>query len=53
MTIQEYKEEILNTITQMEKEHHIIVERIEIDTKVEDLGYGCYNTNRNFKMVVK
>ena len=22
-------------------------------TKVEDLGYGCYNTNRNFKMVVK
>lgn len=53
MTIQEYKEKIIHTIEQMEMEHHMKVERIEIDTEVADLGYGNYSTTRNFKMVVK
>ena len=53
MTIQEYKEKIIHTIEQMEMEHHIKVERIEIDTDVEDFGYGCYSISRNFKMLVK
>ena len=53
MTIQEYKEKILNTIEQMEMEHKISVERIEIDTEVADLGYGNYSTKRNFKMLVR
>ena len=53
MTIQEYKEKILNTIEQMEMEHKMIVERIEIDTEVEYLVCGYYDKKRNFKMVVK
>jgi len=53
MTIQEYKEKIIHTIEQMEKEHKMSVERIEIDTEVADLGYGNYSTKRNFKMLVK
>ena len=53
MTIQEYREKILNTITQMEVEHHINVERIEIVTEVESLGCGYYDKKMNFKMVVR
>ena len=53
MTIQEYKEKILNTITQMEDEHHMNVERIEIVTEVETLGGGYYDKKKNFKMVVR
>ena len=53
MSIKEYKEKIIHTIEQMEMEHHMSVERIEIDTEVTDLGYGNYSTSRNFKMVVR
>lgn len=53
MTIQEYKEKIIHTIEEMEMEHKMSVERIEIETEVEDLGYGNYSTNRNFKMLVR
>ena len=52
MTIQEYKEKILNTIEQMEMEHKISVERIEIVTEVEAFGAGYYN-KKDFKMVVR
>ena len=53
MTIQEYKEKIIHTIEQMEEEHHMNVERIEIETEVESLGCGYYDKKRNFKMLVK
>lgn len=53
MSIKEYKEKIIHTIEQMEMEHKMSVERIEIDTEVADLGYGNYSTKRNFKMLVR
>ena len=53
MSIKEYKEKIIHTIEQMEMEHKMSVEQIEIDTEVEDLGYGNYSTKRNFKMLVR
>lgn len=53
MSIKEYKEKIIHTIEQMEEEHHIKVERIEIDTEVDSLGGGYYDKKRNFKMLVR
>ena len=54
MTIQEYKENILNTITQMEMEHKISVEKIEIEL-VEVYNVNCCDIAKkwNLKMVVR
>ena len=54
MTIQEYKEKIIHTIEQMEEEHNVSIESVEVDKlswlNTENL---CVKTKWNFKMVVK
>lgn len=54
MTIQEYKEKIIRTIEQMEEEHNVSIESVEVDKlswlNTENL---CVKTKWNFKMVVK
>ena len=54
MTIQEYKEKILNTIEQMEEEHNVSIESVEVDKlswlNTENLSV---KTKWNFKMVVR
>lgn len=52
MTIQEYKEKIIHTIEQMEMEHNMEVERVEIVVDRIYLGGVVESQKIKFKMVV-
>ena len=56
MTIQEYKEKVVHTIEQMEMEHKVNIESVEVD-KLSSQWLDSENrpikTKWNFKMVVK
>ena len=53
MTIQEYKEKIIHTIEEMEMEHGMNVERVEITTDVKIYDGVGYTKRMDFKMDVR